>query len=161
MGQQPLRSLLEKCLERVRSQRGRLERMRGKVAVELRIADSCAARDALKVVRGRSAADDPVRVRGQRGLVDDGVVARGRDAVLLAPCLGKDVMDIGGLVEVVRDRRLRWLALCPLRVSSSAGRRRADRVWRCRAASRTLAAIACKTTAKVRSRTRNRTATAA
>lgn len=125
MRQQPLRSLLEKCLERVRPQRGRLDQMRGKVAVELRIADSCAARDALKVVRGRSAANDPVRVRGQRGLVDDGVVAGGRDAVLLAPCLGKDVMDIGGLVEVVRDRRLRWLALCPLRVSSSAGRRRA------------------------------------
>jgi len=55
--------------------------------------------DPCEVLARRNASDDPIRPGRERGLIDDGVVDLLRDALLLAPVLREDVVNVDVLIE--------------------------------------------------------------
>lgn len=85
--------------EIVVAQMRRFDQVRAQDGVEIDSADALFVLDAFEVCRRGVAADRDVGELGQRRLVDDGVVGPPFDAVLLAPRLGKDVMDVDVVVE--------------------------------------------------------------
>ena len=109
--QKSLLSIHHERVKTIGTQKRRVNQMRCEIAIEPLAINRWRCRIAFfqfgQVLRWRNTADDPVRPVGKRCLVDNGIKDIRLDAMLLAPVLREDVMDVDILAE--EDRVVEFL----------------------------------------------------
>src|SRR5690606_33408119 len=109
-GKQLASAIGHEAIEVVGPQQLRFDQVRAEVGIEAGALDWRRAGRAFfkgrEVLRRCAAANDTVGAIGERRLVDDGIKPAGRNALLLAPILREDVVDIDILAEEDRIAEL-------------------------------------------------------